>query len=87
MKILTHQRRMKTDFSKLTKQFRLECTVKEDTRVTERTSTLIDNILTDLDGVKTRTKVFETGLSDQKAQEIVFEDYCIKTKKIKPHLL
>ena len=48
---------MKTDFLKLIKQFNLECTVKEDTRVTERTSTLIDNILIDLNRVKTRTQV------------------------------
>ena len=63
------------------------CTVKEDTRVTERTSTLIDNILIDVNRVKEKTTVFETGLSDHKAQEIVFKEFYIKTKKIKSHLL
>ena len=82
-----HQKRLKTDFLKLIKQFNLECTVKEDTRVTERSSTLIDNILIDVNRVKAKTKVFETGLSDHKAQEIVFKEFYIKTKKIKSYLL
>ena len=75
-----HQKRLKTDFLKLIKQFNLECTVKEDTRVTERSSTL-DNILIDVNRVKAKTKLFETGLSDYKAQEIVFKEFYIKTKK------
>ena len=74
-----YQKRLKIDFFKLVKQFNLVCTVKEDTRVTERTSTLIDNILIDVNRVK--AKVFETGLSDHKAQEIVFKEFYIKTKK------
>jgi len=82
-----YQKRLKIDFFKLVKQFNLVCTVKEDTRVTERTSTLIDNILIDVNRVKAKTKVFETGLSDHKAQEIDFKEFHIKTKKIKSHLL
>jgi len=77
----SHQKRLKTDFLKLIKQFNLECTVKEDTRVTERTSTLIDNILIDVNRVKAKTEVFETGVSVHKAQEIVFKEFYIKTKK------
>jgi len=65
----------------------LNRTVKEDTRVTERTSTLIDNILLNVNRVKAKIKVFETGLSDHKAQEIVFKEFYVKTKKIKSHLL
>jgi len=76
-----HQRRMKTDFLKLIQQFNLECTVKENTRVTERTSTVIDNIFIDVNRVKAKTKVFETGLSDHKAQEIVLKHFVIKPKK------
>jgi len=56
-------------------------------RVTKRSSTLIDNILIDVNRVKAKTTVFETGLSDHKAQEIVFKEFYIKTKKIKSHLL
>jgi len=59
----------------------LDCTVKEVTRVTEKTSTLIGKILIDVNRVKAKKKVFETDLSEHKAQEIVFKEFYVKTKK------
>lgn len=61
-------------FSNLLDSFGLEVTISDYTRVTQFTSTCIDNIVTDIDCNNRRVGVYEPSIADHRGQYLVMKD-------------
>jgi hypothetical protein len=69
-----------TNFLDLLLSFQLSQTINSPTRITKSTSTLIDNIFTNLKSSQYTSKTFESGLSDHLALQITIPIIVTKTE-------